>query len=567
MSITIQEQNKLRQFTILGRLEQISEHQELLLHLKKPHVREVETTLELDIYDADTLPREIIEALAGLLAHGTKLKIVAYHALLSHSLIRLGLPVSQPPSQPLRTPLSKCRALVLAGSAQSLDKIMHIVGHLPDGDTAVFVAQHVQEDQINLLDKLLKLCTHYRVLMPHHLLPIESGTIYVAPPGHHMKVAHGLIYLTRDRKIQFARPSIDVLFESVAQEYGTQALAALLCGYGKDGVAGCAALKAAGACVLIENGDECAPARVLPDNARAFKQVLKYPAITSVAAAAVAGANSEPTGDLLKLFLEAIKSQYGYDFCAYQKGSLERRIHNLSRDFGFGSFADFQLAVLTDPELFQRFLAELSLSVTSFFRHPEQFLLLREKILPYLASFPLIKIWSAGCATGEEVYSLAILLDELGLLEKSRIFATDINFYLLELAKAGLFPMDTLIINRENYLASGGQRHFDTYVTPMGSFLKADNRLRERILYYQHSLASDGVFNEFQLILCRNVLIYFDADLQNEVLKLFSRSLHYDGFLVLGPKDGLQQLALTQGLTAYEPGSHIYRQRGESDRV
>ncbi|CAK0781044.1 chemotaxis protein methyltransferase CheR [Gammaproteobacteria bacterium] len=566
MSITVREHHRLYKFTILGRLEQSGEQQELLAQLTTLPVGEAETSVELDFYDADTLPREVIEALARLLARGTRVKIVAYHALLSHSLIRLGLPVSQASRQPLRVPLGQCKVLALAGSAQSLDKIMHIVGHLPEGDVTVFVAQHVQEDQVNLLDKLLKLCTNYRVLMPHHLIPIKPGTVYVAPPGHHMKVAHGLIYLTRDRKIQFARPSIDVLFESVAREYGAQSLVALLCGYGQDGVAGCAALEAAGACVLIENGDECAPARVLPDNAgnaSAFKQVLKYPAITSIAAAAVAGANAAPIGNLLELFLDAIKSQYGHDFRGYQRGSLERRIRNLSSDFNLGNFADFQLAVLTEPALFQRLLAEISVSVTGFFRHPEQFRLLREKIMPYLTSFPLIKIWSAGCATGEEVYSLAIMLDELGILEKSRIFATDINPYLLELAKAGLFPVENLALNREHYLAGGGLRHFDAQVPVVGHFLKADNRLRERILFYQHSLAHDGIFNEFQLILCRNVLIYFDTDLQKRVLGLFAKSLHHDGFLVLGPKDGLQHLVLSQGFTMYGQNSHIYRQMSE----
>ncbi|TAN49423.1 MAG: hypothetical protein EPN21_11850 [Methylococcaceae bacterium] len=567
MSIAVQDNGVLHKYAILGRLEQAGEQQELLVRLQDLCAGGAATALELDFYDADTLPGAVIESLADLLDRGVKLKIVAYHALLSHSLMRLGLPVLPMSHQPPRAPRPRCKALVLAGSAQSLDKILYIVGRLPPGDASVFIAQHVQEDQVNLLDKLLKVRTEYRVLMPQSLTPVESGVIYVAPPAHHMKVAHGLIYLTRDRKIQFARPSIDVLFESVAGEYGAEALAVLLCGYGQDGVAGCAALKAAGASVIIEDSAECEPACVLPDSARsagAFDLVLKCPAITSVAAASIAGDAATPGGEWLELFLQAVQSRYDYDFRGYQRDSLERRIRNAGRDFGLDGFADFQRAVLAEPPLFQRLLAEMSVGVSGFFRHPEQFRCLREEILPYLTSFPLIKIWSAGCATGEEAYSLAILLEELGLLEKSRIFATDINPYLLELAKSGLFPTEALAGSRENYLASGGTRYFDAYVTPGGHFLKADPRLREHILFYRHSLAHDGVFNEFQLILCRNVLIYFDAGLQKQVLQqCFVRSLHRDGFLLLGPQDGLRHLALAQGFAAYGRCGHFYRLRGE----
>lgn len=563
MSVTLQNQGALRKVAILGRLETAEDRAALLAALPAGSAGQA-ITLELDFYDADTLPGDIIEALAETLDGGGQVKIVAYRALLAHGLLRLGLPVLQIPSQSRRTPLAECRALVLAGSAQSLDKILYIVERLPLTRATVFVAQHVGEDQENLLDRLLKARTEYTVLMPQHLTAVQPGALYVAPPGHHLRVAHGLIYLTRDRKIQFSRPSIDVLFESVAGEYGDKALAVLLCGFGQDGVAGCAALKDTDACVIIEDGEECGPARVMPDSARhagRYDHVMRCPVIASVAAAAVAGAGAAPTGPLLDLFLEAVNSQHGYDLRHYQRDGLERRIRNLMLRFGLGGFADFQRAVFSDPVLFERLLAELSVGVTRFFRHPEQFLELREKILPYLSSFPVIKVWSAGCASGEEAYSLAILLDELGLLERSRLFATDANPYLLELARSGLFPAEPLAVNRENYLASGGPRLFDVHVPPAGRFLKARDRLRKHILFHRHSLVSEGVFNEFQLIVCRNVMIYFDAELQEQALERFSRSLHRDGFLMLGPQDGLRHLAQARGFTPCAAGSHIYRLR------
>ena len=561
MGTTVLATGKLPRMGVLGTLESAPEQAELMAQLALAGSGDA---LQLDFYDADTLAPELIAALAGCLDRGVRLKIVAYHSLLGHCLLRLGLPVQQFVGPRPSAPQAPYQALALAGSANSLDKMLSIVGHLPLAEVAVFVAQHVAEDQVNLLDQLLQVRTAYRVLMPQHLVPVAPGTIYVAPPGHHMKVAHGLVYLTRDRKIEFARPSIDALFESLAGEYGERALAVLLCGFGQDGVAGCAALKKAGACVIVEDADDCAAARVLPAAARAagaFDYVLKHAAIASVAAAAVGAAQAEPAGPLLDLFLDALWQQYGYDFRGYQRDSLTRRFKTLMGQFGTPVFCDFQRAVLSDPLLFERLVAEISVGVTGFFRHPEQFQLLREEVLPYLRSFPVIKLWSAGCATGEEAYSLAILLDELGLLEKSRLFATDLNHYLLALAKSALFPLATLDSSRDNYRKSGGQGAFDTHVDIGARYLSLKPRLRKNTLFYRHSLVDSGIFNEFQLIVCRNVLIYFDVDLQKKVLERFARSLHRDGFLLLGPQDGLSHLARLQGFEPHAQGSHLYRLR------
>lgn len=530
-----------------------------------------ESQLELDFYDAELLPGEIIEAIATRLNSEFAVKILVYRDLLARALARLSLPFRKVVGQPLLSPLPVCKALVLAGSAQSLDKILHVIRCLPEADITVFIVQHIGEDQVNLLDKLLKVETNYQVVMPQNLQPVATGTIYVAPPAYHLRVAHGLVYLTRDRKIQFARPSIDVLFESVAGEYGNTTLAVLLCGFGQDGVQGCAALKAAGACVILENGAECQEAQVLPNAAQQsgqFDQVLSCAAIASVVAAAVCGKKAAPTGRLQKLFLQAIKADYGYDLLGCQHQSLERRIKEMMISFSTDSFCDFQRLVLSEPKLFQRLLAEMSVNVTDFFRHPEQFRLLRDDILPYLASFPLLKIWSAGCATGEEAYSVAILLNELGLLQKSRIFATDINPYLLELAKMQLFPMQVMEKNRKNYLSSGGMAEFDRYVKTYPPFFKISAPICERIFFHCHSLVQDGVFNEFELIICRNVLIYFDVEAQQKVLQCFAKSLHIDGFLILGPQDGLQNVAKAAGFVPCSSNRHVYKlQAGGGNRV
>lgn len=559
MSISIEATEKLVKVAILGQLEQAGECEQLLKILS-PTTSQI--ALELDFYDAQWLPAGVLEAIAIRLNAGLTVKTVVYRHLLARVLAHFNLPYRKVSGYVPLSPLPECKALVLAGSAQSLDKILHIIGCLPDAEIAVFIVQHIGEDQINLLDKLLKVVTSYQVLMPQNLQAVKTGTIYIAPPKHHLRVAHGLVYLTCDRKIQFARPSIDVLFESVAGEYGQHAIGVLLCGFGQDGVQGCAALKNAGAFVILENGTECQEAQVLPNTARQsgyYDHILSCAAIASIVAAAVSGENAAPSDSLQKVFLAAIKADYGYDLLGYQHHSLERRIKEMMMSLSVSRFCDFQRLLLSKPKLFQRFLAEIPVIVTEFFRHPEQFLLLRQEVLPYLASFPLLKIWSAGCATGEEAYSVAIVLEELGLLQNSRIFATDINPYALELAKRQLFPQREMEKNCKNYLSSGGIASFESYVTCYPQFFKMDAALGERIFFHGHSLAQDGVFNEFELIMCRNVLIYFDVQTQEKILQCFAKSLHIDGFLVLGPQDGLQNVAQAAGFVLAGKHRHIYK--------
>jgi chemotaxis protein methyltransferase CheR len=551
----------IRRINLLGHLERPEETAELAALLAAPDLQ----PLEIVCFDADMLPAEIIEAIAAALDRGLDVKVRAYRPLLAFTLLRLSLPVLPVPPQAPQALLASCRAVALAGSANSLDKILAIVERLPVSEASIFIAQHVMEDRENLLDRLLKAHTEYSVVMPQQLMKVQPRTIYVAPPGFHMRVAHGLVYLTHDRLISYARPSIDVLFESLAAEYGPGALVALLCGYGQDGVAGCAAVRAAGGCVLIENGSECAGAGVLPDGAFAaghFDHQLRQRGIASIVAAAVSPRQLTAEGSLLDLFLEAVHEHTGYDFCSYQRGTVERRIDNLISQAGFASFFDFQRAALSNPQMTQRLLTELSINVTEFFRHPEQFRLLREQVLPYLASFPLIKVWSAGCATGEEAYSLAMLLDQLGLLEKSRIFATDINPTLLDLARAGLYPREVLQKSRDNHRVACDCDSFPQRLLDCGRYLKVAERYRERVLFHHHSLGQDGGFNEFQLIVCRNVMIYFDPELQRRVFDLFAQSLHREGFLLLGPSDGLKTLARECQFKPDPAGDHLYRFAG-----
>lgn len=560
MSITVQDTAETRRIDILGEFDDPAKGEALLKALNDAGRRR----LELTFYDARTLPGKVLEKLLTLSA-AVPLKIHTYHGYLLHYLMRLGLPALGVFSACSLPPAPQVNALVLGGSADSLNKILTIVEALPPSDVAVFVVQHVLEDERNFLDTLLRVRTDYTVEMPQHLTEIQPSTLYVAPPAHHMKIAHGCVYLTRDKKVNFARPSIDVLFESVAEEYGEHALGVLLCGYGHDGVAGLAAIKAGGGCVLVENSGECG-ARALTDAGvagGAYDHIFSLAELRCFIASAVAGRSKEYPAQLIDLLLEAVFARYGYDYRNYQRSTVERRLDNLRNIMGLEDFFALQREILTDPDAFERLFLELSINVTAFFRHPEQFKVLREKILPYLDSFPHIKIWSAGCANGKEAYSLAILLDELGMLHKTQIFATDINPYQLEEGKNGLYPLEKLEEGRSNHIACGGHGRLEDWIEVRNSYLKMSPRLREHVLFYPHSLVHDGPFNEFQLIMCRNVLIYFHSELQQRVMELFSRSLHRDGFLVLGASENVSQGGGEQYFTPYPASDKIYRWRNE----
>lgn len=240
------------------------------------------------------------------------------------------------------------------------------------------------------------------------------------------------------------------------------------------------------------------------------------------------------------ILMEDVERRYGYDFTHYTIASLSRRINQLCLLDNFASFAELRYRVLHEPEYMQRFVEKMTVNVTEMFRDPSFFLRLRHEILPKLGTSPFIRIWIAGCATGEEAYSLAILLQEAKLLHKSLIYATDINPSVLEQAKRAVIPMANLKSYVENYQLSGGKADFSSYYTANYKWVKLTSSLQERIVFASHNLVSDASFNSFQLILCRNVLIYFDTQLQAKVLSLFDESLETLGYLALGSQETLR---------------------------
>lgn len=238
--------------------------------------------------------------------------------------------------------------------------------------------------------------------------------------------------------------------------------------------------------------------------------------------------------------LEAIFFRYGYDFRNYARASLERRIRHRLELSGLTYVSELIPKVLHEPEFFDLFLKDMSITVTEMFRDPTVFKRLREDVFPYLRTFPRVNVWHAGCATGEEVYSMAILLKEEGLLEKTRIYATDYNNHSLEVAKKGIYPTEKMKQFSDNYHASGAKGSFADYVKVKYGAAKVDEALKKQITFANHNLMKDQSFAQMHLILCRNVMIYFDKTLQDAVLSLFAESLVHRCFLVLGSKETLE---------------------------
>lgn len=243
------------------------------------------------------------------------------------------------------------------------------------------------------------------------------------------------------------------------------------------------------------------------------------------------------TDEQVEILIGDVLANYGYDFTGYSRASFKRRLLRLYALDKMVSFAEFRFKIVNDKFYFKRFVEQITVNVTEMFRDPGFYKALRTKVLPSLGTYPFIRIWLAGCSTGEEAYSIAIVLKELNLLHKSLIYATDINPTVLEKAAQGLFPMSQMKSYSENYIASGGTRDFSSYYTANYSLAKFDHELRDKMIFSTHNLVSDHSFNEFQLILCRNVLIYFDRELQFKVLQLFDNSLDHLGYLALGTKE------------------------------
>lgn len=263
----------------------------------------------------------------------------------------------------------------------------------------------------------------------------------------------------------------------------------------------------------------------------------------------------------VRLLLEALYLKCGYDFREYSSTHIKRRIMHRMAMEGVDRISDLQYRLIYDKEFLRTMLSDFSINVTEMFRDPSFYKDFREYVVPVLKTYPFIRIWHAGCSTGEEVYSMAILLKEEGLYDRTHIYATDFNTLVLDKVKEGIYPLSTMQSSTHNYQQAGGKASFSDYYIAKYNSIIFDNSLKQKITVADHNLVSDGVFGEMHVIICRNVLIYFNKELQNKVVGLFYDSLANGAFLCLGSKEDLKFLSNGENFDAFIKKEKIYQKK------
>jgi chemotaxis protein methyltransferase CheR len=287
---------------------------------------------------------------------------------------------------------------------------------------------------------------------------------------------------------------------------------------------------------------------------------------TTIAPENLMGAGSHEEMEI-ELLLSGIRSRYGYDFSHYSRASLKRRLGRALSQENLTYYTELLDRLLHDENRFDEFLKTMSITVTEMFRDPPFYRAIREHVVPALKTYPFAKIWHAGCATGEEVYSMALLLHEEGFLSRSRIYATDFNKHSLDAAQRSVYAAKNMAQYALNYREAGGRNKLSDYYTDGYEFIKFKDFLKERITFSYHNLVTDGVFGEMNLVVCRNVLIYFDKILQDEVLSKFTESLRHGGFLAIGGKESLNFTAVESAFEPVDKKQRVYRKRGVAHAV
>jgi chemotaxis protein methyltransferase CheR len=429
---------------------------------------------------------------------------------------------------------SNIKAIAIGGSAGSLSNIIKILKQLPYCDISVFIVIHILPNEKNNLVNILQQTTNYTVKEAFHGEKINTKHIYIASPDLHMLVQNGHIYHSKTQKVNFCRPAIDVLFKTLSIEYQNTLLAIITCGYLDDGSRSLNDIKNNNGTILIQNPNQC-EANDMPINAmttRCYDHVLDIEEISSYILEKLNF--TVDLRDRIYSFMKHIEEVYGYDFTHYDKNSLLRRVNLFRKELNIESFTEFEDLILHDKEIFESLFKKFSINVSEFFRDANMYRQFKTDVIPILATYPHIRVWCSACSSGQEPYSVAMLLDEAGLLNRSIIYATDFNGLIIEQAKNGLFSTKAYEQCKNSYTNSGGEEDINRWFDVYDNYVRIKENIRNKVQFFQHNLVTDGEINEFHVVFCRNVLIYFDEELQDRVIGLINSSLVRNGFLVLG---------------------------------
>jgi len=434
--------------------------------------------------------------------------------------------------------LSQIEVVLLGGSADSSSKIIEIVKNITLENLTFIIVQHVNKNRVGELDQILRRETNYRVLYAQNGKKIEKSTIYIAPSAHHLLLKEGYFHLDNSEKYNYSKPSISLSYASFSSFYKEKLLVIQECGYANDGVDKMGFLKSNNSKLIIQKIDEC-EAKPMITNALnlsiedyifSLKEIILYIQIIDMKMTKKAW---------VEFLLDEIYKRYNYDFKPYHKDMIYRRVEMFMLKHRIKNIKDTIGVILFNRSAFKAFFLEVSINVTELFRHPFSFKLMSKFLQSSYKNSHTVKLWSAGCSSGQEVYSLAILLKSLKMLDKSLIYATDFNNIILEEAKNGVYPRAVYDLGKSNFEQIGLESNLDDYVDKNSNYIVINKEIKEKTLFFQHNLVEDSSFNEFDIIICKNVIIYFDVNLQEKVFKLFYDSLKFGGHLVLGESESI----------------------------
>ena len=496
---------------------------------------DINNKYELNFKNIKFLPKNLIEKLYSI-KHN--LSIFVDNMKLSYYLINLGFDLnSSNCDKSYSSFLYKLNYVAIGGSAGSLSKIIDIVKFLPKSDLSLFIIMHHKSDLKSDLKEILQNYTiYYNIVEVNKTTKIEPSTIYIAPPSKHLLVKDNYLILDDSEPIHFYKPSISMAFDSFANEFKDKLLAIILCGYGEDGSNSLKTIKQNGGSVIIEQPFECQATAMIEAaiNTNNFDKILSINDISKLFYDKYYKLYSIEQN--LDSFLVDLKNKYNYDYTNYSKKHIIRRIEHYYNILQVDNFSIFKYKILNNKELFEELFLDISVNITTFFRNPEVYTQIKSIFREKLKNNNSFKIWCAGCSTGEEPYSIAILLKEIGYLDKAIIYATDINKVVIEFAKNGLYSKEKYIEFKDNY-KQGFNNNLDNYFDIDNDFISIKDEIKEKVLFFTHNLVENKKIDDFQVIICRNLLIYFNKDLTIQVCDLFDKSLEKDGLLILGKSE------------------------------
>ena len=428
--------------------------------------------------------------------------------------------------------------ILIGGSMDSFEKIVAIVKQCNFENLSLVIVQHQQAEGRNSFDKILQPYTSHKVSYAKEMQQLQKGRIYLAPHNKHLLVENGYCILSDAPKYNFAKPSISLSYESFSNYYKNSLVIIQECGYVNDGVDKLSMLQNNGSKIIIQNQEECAgEARSMVVHALQEKRHNYLFHLQEIIAYIHFLNTNYSKEEYIIYLMQQIRLKFGYDLREYHHEMLQRRLETFMIKRQTKSFKNIVGDILFNQTEFKKFLLEVSINVTEFFRNPQMYKDLKEILLTSFQNRKNIKIWSAGCSSGQEAISLAILLENVAKFDKSIIYATDFNKTIIEEAKNGLYDSSTYEKAKENLTLSRLNISLKNYFSINANFVTVQPFIKEKILYFEHNLVTDSSFNEFDIIVCGNVLIYFEEALQKRVFELFYNSLKFGGYLILGEKE------------------------------